>query len=844
MLFSDFHQAYMEAAHRLVNFGPIVTWPLHETCTEGFVNIPILGWLFTPLTRFQPGTAAIVFLGIGIIVLFGAFALLSKHFALTRWQISGLIALALVNGPLVHGLREGNTTHIVLSLIVLAVVLLRSGYEIIAGAVLGVCALFKLPLLLLGLYLAIARRWRVATSFAVTCIAIVAVSLLDFGVLINVAWLKTCVMPFMNATLPGFNVQSLESFMFRLANGAEDLHTWYLVPTGGPARAARFVVSCGLFVGTLWLLAIPRPPSVRAVRPALVIPRELIEFNLVLAVAVVASPLSWSHYYVLLILPWSLYFVGAFGPASDRTCNWLMGSGVVLSSLPVLMLPKDLGPLAPFLSRTLVSACFVGGVATVTGLLRCLWLERRREVAFGYGVAFDRWVYAVRRLIFSAQVQLAPAEILTRHLAALLLGLFLLGAIMWLVAPAAYSDVGLEHTLRYFKGLADDDSWGPMANALRYFEYEYLPPFSSKALYSAIVFDIGDKFQYPPFSLFIAAWLRNVDAMFAPFLVSATVISWLAVAVTAVAVFGIFESGLRRLYPESRSDSLATVRAVLVAALTLTFYPVVKSFTLGQIQTWINAAIAISILAWAWGWKVPAGLLVGACALIKPQYALLIAWAGLCREWRFAVSSLLVVAAGSIAAISTIGWVHHVDYLRLLIRLSQHGEAFYPNQSINGLLNRLMSLSDPIAYNNTFWSESTFPPYTWWVHALTTASAAIILAIALVRSTRGSAPDRTIGLCIMILSITVASPIAWEHHYGVLMPIFAFMAPMTMGRRATHLWLAGAYAVTSQYIPLTRIVAATPFNVVQSYLFFGALVVLACLYHMSAPAYAERAGAA
>ncbi len=832
MIFSDFHQAYMDAAYRLVSFGPIITWPVNDTCTEGFVNIPVLGWLFTPLTNFRPAVAALVFLAAGFAVLAAALALLARHFGMSRWQVAGMIAVTLANGPLVHGLREGNTTHFVLALTVLAVVMLRSGYPTAGGTVLGLCAMLKLPLLLLGVYFIIARRWRAATAFVATCGAIVAASLLVFGTQINLAWFTHCVTPFMTATMPGFNVQSLENFLFHLVNGPEHLHTWFLVPTGIWARAARFVVSCGLLLGALWLLALPRPPSVRDARPALTVPRELIEFNLVLAIAVVASPLSWSHYYVLLLLPWILYFVGAFGPSLDRATRWLMGLGAVLSSTPVLMLPKDLGALTPVLSRTVVFACFIGGVSTVAALVRCLWLERRREAAMGFDLPFEGWLYSARRLLFAERRDLSRTEIVTRGLGALLMATASIGVVMWLLSPAAYSDIGLQHTLRFFKGLADDDSWGPMADALRYLEYEYLPPHSNKPLYRAVVFDIGDKYQYPPFALFVAAWLRSVNAWIAPFLSPATAISWLAIAATAGAVFGIFETALRRAAPEARNDGLVGIRAALAIALTLTFYPVVKSFTLGQIQTWINAAITVAILAWMQGWKTPAGLLVGACALIKPHYAILILWATMCREWRFVAGSMTVTASGTLYALFTIGWVHHADYLRLLTFLSQHGESFYPNQSVNGLLNRLMSLSDPVAYNNVFWSESTFPPYTWWVHALTTASAVVILGLAMVRTVHTAAEDRTIDLCIVILSCTLASPIAWEHHYGVLMPIFAVLAPLMLNYGAPRLWIVAAYVLSSQYIPLTRLLAATPFNVLQSYLLFGALLTLLCLYGM------------
>jgi hypothetical protein len=272
------------------------------------------------------------------------------------------------------------------------------------------------------------------------------------------------------------------------------------------------------------------------------------------------------------------------------------------------------------------------------------------------------------------------------------------------------------------------------------------------------------------------------------------------------------------------------LRAAIAVALTLTYYPIVKSFTLGQIQTWINAFLAWAVLLWIWRWKVPAGGLLGLCALVKPQYALLIAWAALRREWSFAAAGSLVVALGVGAALLVLGWEHHVDYVQFLSFLSRHGEAFYPNHSINGLLNRFMSLSDPIAFNNLFWSESTFPPYTWWVHATTTASAVLIMGAALLRRRDSADRDRSLDLCVVALSCTMASPIAWEHHYGVLAPILALLAPLVVTERKLLAWLCVGYVLSSQYFPLTKLLASTPLNVLQSYLLFGAAIVLVILH--------------
>jgi hypothetical protein len=174
----------------------------------------------------------------------------------------------------------------------------------------------------------------------------------------------------------------------------------------------------------------------------------------------------------------------------------------------------------------------------------------------------------------------------------------------------------------------------------------------------------------------------------------------------------------------------------------------------------------------------------------------------------------VTVTAGLALAIGEYGLANHVDYLEGLSYLARHGEAFYPNQSVNGLMNRLWSLEDPGRYNNLDWREHSFPPYNPWVHATTLATSAILVAACFLRRRREVG---AVDVCIVLLTATLASPIAWEHHYGILLPIYAVLLP----------------AVLREPAPATKLfvlLAATPYNVAQSYLFFGAIAVLVLLY--------------
>ena len=111
--------------------------------------------------------------------------------------------------------------------------------------------------------------------------------------------------------------------------------------------------------------------------------------------------------------------------------------------------------------------------------------------------------------------------------------------------------------------------------------------------------------------------------------------------------------------------------------------------------------------------------------LIKPQFALIGAWALARRQWRFAAVCAAVVLAGLSVSIAAYGVRSHVDYLRVLTFISERGETFYANQSFNGLLNRLL-FNGP----NLEWQETAFAPTHRLVQAGTTLAGLMLIAAA------------------------------------------------------------------------------------------------------------------
>jgi Glycosyltransferase family 87 len=371
-LFSDLYKAYFPAAEVLWDEGFSANFPFTEMGAGGFVNVPVLAWLFVPLVPLGEELAGWVFLAVGAGVTALA-CLLLQRMARPGTEAAPLILLFLVNGPLINSLREGNTTHFVLLLLILALMLLQSGLNYAAGLVLGLCAVIKLPLLLYGAYFLLRRRWMVVAGGASAIGGILLLSVAAFGLDNNLNWINCCVSPFLGGIIAAFNVQSVDGFAVRLITGTSHLSNWDPVDLPLAYKVARQILFAGILGCAAWVMwraggSKPEPPRTESGRV-----REMLEFALILNLALVISPISWSHYYALMLLPWGLYLGGRLPFPTDPLTRRLLWSGIVLCSLPVIVLPLGADLLGEILARTLVSACFAGGMAMLATLMRQLY---------------------------------------------------------------------------------------------------------------------------------------------------------------------------------------------------------------------------------------------------------------------------------------------------------------------------------------------------------------------------------------------------------------------------------------------------------------------------------------
>lgn len=363
-LFSDFYKAYFPAAEQVFRNGPGPTWVTDDSAAVGFVNIPALVWPFVALVPLGEEPAGWTFLALGVAATAAAFALLLRLAGAGAGP--ALAFLFLANGPLVNSLREGNTTHFVLLLLVVALMLWRGGRDFAAGLMLGLAATIKLPLILLGAYFLLRGRWRIVAGGATAIAAVAVLSLATFGVEINLAWYRACIAPFMEGAIAAFNVQSIDGFLMRLVTGANELDNWFPLKPSVAHRVARLAIVVALIAGAVWLFR----RAAQARPPAGADPRGFREFSIVLVIALVSTPVSWTHYYLLLLVPWGLYLGGGLALPGDAVTRRLAWISWLLCSLPVVAPPEAPEWLEEIVSRTLVSAWLFGGFVLLAALAR------------------------------------------------------------------------------------------------------------------------------------------------------------------------------------------------------------------------------------------------------------------------------------------------------------------------------------------------------------------------------------------------------------------------------------------------------------------------------------------
>jgi alpha-1,2-mannosyltransferase len=352
-LFWDFRNAYYPAGADVL-LGKSLS-PLIHKGVLGFVNLPILAWLFAPFALLPAKIAALAFTLIGIAALGLGFWLMADLAGL-KGQARGWLLLAMAaNGPLIYSLKLGNTSHIVLAMLAGGLWLLRRNRAFLAGLLLGLAALIKLPLLLFGFYFVFRRNFRAALGFFTLVLFLAVFSLTEFGRPFHLQWYKDAIGMFNGHALAAFNVQSLQSFLLRLREPAPALADWRLYALDPQTRLTALftvLVFFGLFAWTCGRLD-------RKITVEVSLKKQDRDYMALVVLCLISSPLSWTHYYCWLLLP-TAFAIKAITEKSRLP--WILILAVLLVSPPVTLISISLPAFAAVYEKVLVSTYLFGGI--------------------------------------------------------------------------------------------------------------------------------------------------------------------------------------------------------------------------------------------------------------------------------------------------------------------------------------------------------------------------------------------------------------------------------------------------------------------------------------------------
>jgi hypothetical protein len=380
-----------------------------------------------------------------------------------------------------------------------------------------------------------------------------------------------------------------------------------------------------------------------------------------------------------------------------------------------------------------------------------------------------------------------------------------------------------------WRGEGGGDSWGAITKAL-----QYLDTHGADQFYEMVYYNSGHQFIYSPLSLIfyrvtqfppLIDWYSQ-DRM-------NSVSWWVMLAMILVMTLTMRKTIMKYGRSNAAPTVIQMIGLTLLAIIAVSaFAPINSAIRHGQIQTWLDLLAMLSLFLLIIDRRLASGIVIGLAAIVKPQLGVMLAWAALRRDWRFLAGGLIPIVVFGTASLMDYGWKIHSDYLSLLLFLSGRGESYIGNQSINGLLNRMFFLGP----NVTFEPTHSHMIYSGWVHAATSiSSAAMVLAALLIRSPRNTLAG-TLDFCTALLVCTVASPIAYGHHYGLILPVWWLALLSIRSSEQPNVRLYGLLALS--YLPLANdmdasmVFADSHWNFLESTPLFGALLLLFLLYRL------------
>jgi Glycosyltransferase family 87 len=359
-IFRDFLYAYypagrliIEEPSKLFAFTRAADGTL-QPVIYGFVNLPIIAYLFTPFSFLGQNVANILYFGLGIAAVILSTWMLVRLAKLKGWQLALFVVLVGINAPIFNSLWLGNSTHILFPILIAVFICFRGQKYSWSGLFLAITGLIKIPLCLPLLYFILKQRWLAVAGFIATITGVLLASILVCGLPLNITWFESCILSFSGKAVAGDTLQSVDSFLIRLLSQAS-IDSFDPIEVDWRFKLLRYSLFAFLMGGTVLTVLRSRRGELAAI--------QNLEFSSFLTLALVVSPISWTHYYLLLLLPIALYLGGCLAIPKQWPWTLAMGLSIALVIAPnVRTSPLDHPLVNIFTRHFLVSHYFWGGV--------------------------------------------------------------------------------------------------------------------------------------------------------------------------------------------------------------------------------------------------------------------------------------------------------------------------------------------------------------------------------------------------------------------------------------------------------------------------------------------------
>lgn len=363
---ADFGNGYYFAGRKILR-APSQIYS-GENC-NGYVNFPLLAYIFSPFGFMPKAEAGRIFFLINLVSLMPLAYWLIKFGNLKGWKRWTLLAFLLFSGPLDYSIWLGNSTSLIMLGIIAALWLFRRGNEWGAGILLAITGLIKIPIILPSGYYFIRRRWKVVLGgmLVVGSVVILSLALIPFS--LNRIWVNKCILSFVGRPVAAYNNQPVTAVLARELIADSKIDSWIPIASTPlfdmASKAAMALLYMPLLIVLLYAWKSARAPS-----------GYLLEFFIALACSLLTSPISWTHYFMFLLIPTAFYLGGDLFSPQRKGLNLLLGMSLILLTLPVELTLEWFRTSG---ERIFLSLHFMGGLVFYLFLF-VLWLVNKNKL--------------------------------------------------------------------------------------------------------------------------------------------------------------------------------------------------------------------------------------------------------------------------------------------------------------------------------------------------------------------------------------------------------------------------------------------------------------------------------